>query len=56
MPNNLLNFLKGLIQGASKKIYLIVDNLRVNYCKIIKDLVFEPRELIDLFYLPSYVP
>jgi len=31
-----IKYLKGLIKGVSNKIYLIVDNLRVHHCKILK--------------------
>lgn len=51
-----IKFLKGLIKGISKKIYLIVDNLRVHHSKIVKEWVEEHKEEIELFYLPSYSP
>jgi transposase len=51
-----IKFLKGLIKGASRKIYLIVDNLRVHHSKIVKEWVANHSEQIELFYLPSYSP
>lgn len=51
-----IKFLKGLIKGISKKIYLIVDNLRVHHSKIVKEWNEKHKEEIELFYLPPYSP
>ena len=45
-----------LIKTSSKKILLIVDNLRVHHSKIVKEWVEQNKEKIELFYLPSYSP
>lgn len=49
-------FLQALIKDASKKVFLILDNLRVRHIKIVKAWVAERKEQIELFYLPSYSP
>lgn len=49
-------FLKRLIKSANKKIYLILDNLRVHHSKLVKQWVEENIDKIELFYLPSYSP
>ena len=49
-------FLKQLIKSKSKKIYLILDNLRVHHSKIVKQWVEENKYAIELFFLPSYSP
>lgn len=41
---------------AGKKVFLILDTLRVHYSNIIKVWVAEHKEQIELFYLPSYSP
>jgi transposase len=51
-----IKFLKRLIKGASKKIFLILDNLRVHHSKLVKEWIDENVESIELFYLPSYSP
>ena len=49
-------FLKRLIKGANKKIYLILDNLRVHHSKLTKQWVEKNTDKIEIFYLPSYSP
>ncbi len=39
-----------------KKIYLMVDNLRVHHAKLVKAWEEENKDKIKLFYLPSYSP
>ena len=52
----LIKFLKRLIKGSSRKIFLILDNLRVHHSKVVKQWVAEHSESIELFFLPSYSP
>ncbi|SFF22122.1 Transposase [Nitrosomonas sp. Nm166] len=52
----LIEFLQALIKDADKKIFLILDNLRVHHSKLVKAWVAERRAQIELFYLPSYSP
>jgi len=49
-------FMQQLIKTSPKKIFFIVDNLRVHHSKIVKDWVEENKERIELFYLPSCSP
>ena len=49
-------FLQALIKDAGKKVFLILDNLRVHHSKQVKAWVAERKEQIELFYLPSYSP
>jgi len=51
-----VTFLKSLIESSDKKIFLILDNLRVHHSKIVKAWVEEHQEKIALFYLPAYSP
>ena len=46
-------FLKRLIKGSAKKLFLILDNLRVHHSKIVKKWVEENSDKIALFFLPS---
>lgn len=52
----LIEFMKQLIKNESKKIFLILDNLRVHHSKIAKQWVEDNKSKIELFYLPSYSP
>ena len=51
-----VSFLERLIESSDKKIFLILDNLRVHHSKIVKAWVEEHKEKIVLFYLPAYSP
>jgi len=51
-----IDFLKRLIKGAKRKIYLILDNLRVHHSKPVKEWVEKNEDKIALFFLPSYSP
>jgi transposase len=51
-----IEFLSALIKDAGKKVFLILDNLRVHHSKVVKAWVAEHSEQIELFYLPSYSP
>ena len=52
----LIEFLQALIKDAGKKVFLILDNLRVHHSKLVKAWVNEHKDQIELFYLPSYSP
>jgi transposase len=53
-----LKFLKRLIAGARRKIFLIVDNLKVHKAKIVQAWLEKEdiKQRIEIFYLPSYAP
>lgn len=52
----LIDFLRRLIKDAGRKIYLILDNLRVHHSKPVKAWLVEHSHEIEVFYLPSYSP
>jgi len=52
----LITFLKRLIKGSAKKIFLILDNLRVHHSKLVKEWVEKHKDEIALYFLPSYSP
>ena len=51
-----LKFLRQLIKNRGRKIYLILDNLKVHHSKIVKKWVKKNERTIELFFLPSYSP
>ena len=54
--DTLIKFFKRLIKDADKKVYLVLDNLRVHHSKPVKKWVQEHKDQIELFFLPSYSP
>ena len=52
----LIDFMRRLIKDAGRKIYLILDNLRVHHSKPVKAWLAEHKAEIEVFYLPSYSP
>ena len=54
--NKFIEFLEALITDAGKKVFLILDNLRVHHSRLVKAWAAEHSEKIELFYLPSYSP
>ena len=47
---------KVIASNNNKKVYLIVDNLRVHHAKLVKAWEEENSKYIKLFYLPAYSP
>jgi transposase len=54
--DKLIEFLQTLTRDAGRKVFLILDNLRVHHSKIVKAWVAEHEEQIELFYLLSHSP
>jgi transposase len=51
-----LAFLKRLIKAADRKVFLIVDNLRVHKAKKVMAWADKHKDRIELFFLPAYAP
>ena len=52
----LLDFMKRLIRDAPRKVFLILDNLRVHHGKIVAKWLAENKDKIEVFFLPPYSP
>lgn len=52
----LIEFLKQFTKGKDRKMYLILDNLRVHHSKLVKKWEKENSAKIAIFYLPAYSP
>ena len=52
----LIRFMKRLIKGSKRKIFLILDNLRVHHSHMVKDWLKDYKSKIEVFFLPSYSP
>ena len=53
-----IEFLQQLIKSTDRKIFLILDNLRVHHSKIVKEWLAqkEIQARLEVFFLPSYSP
>jgi len=52
----LITFLKRLVKDAPRKVFLILDNLRVHHATKLQEWLSEQNGQIEIFYLPSYSP
>lgn len=52
----LIRFLERLIHDARRKVFLILDNLRVHRARAVQDWLAERTAEIEVFHLPSYSP
>lgn len=52
----LIDFFERLIKDADRKVFLILDNLRVHHAKLVKAWLADHQTQIEVFYLPSYSP
>jgi transposase len=51
-----IEFLQKVIDSSDKKVYIIVDNLRVHHAKLVTAWIEEHKNQIAIFYLPPYSP
>jgi len=54
--DTLIEFMGRLTKDSDKKIYLILDNLKVHHGKVVQVWLEEHKNTIQVFYLPSYSP
>ncbi len=52
----LIEFMRRLIKEASRKIFLILDNLKSHHAKMVSEWLDERKDRIEVFFLPSYSP
>lgn len=52
----LIDFMMRLVKDAKRKVYLILDNMRVHHAKPVKEWLKEHQKMIEVFYLPAYSP
>lgn len=52
----LIKFMDRLIKDVDKKVFLILDNLRVHHSGMVKDWLKEHKTQIEVFHLPAYSP
>jgi len=54
--NTLIKFMNRLVNDSNRKIYLILDNLKVHHAYVVRDWLEENKDKIEVFFLPSYSP
>lgn len=52
----LIDFMRRLINDANRKVFLILDNLRVHHGKIAAKWLEENKDKIEVFFVPPYAP
>lgn len=52
----LIDFFKRLVQDSERKVFLILDNLKVHHARKVKAWLAEHADEMEVFYLPSYSP
>lgn len=52
----LIEFLERLIMDVQRKVYMILDNLKVHHGKLVADWAELHKDQIRLYFLPSYSP
>jgi len=52
----LITFLRRLTKDVGRKVYLILDNLRVHHSELVRKWLEKHKDKIEVFYLPSYSP
>ena len=54
--DRLIGFMESLTKDAERKVYLILDNLRVHHSKQTQAWLEKNEEKIKVFFLPPYSP
>ena len=52
----LITFMRRLIHTSKKKVFLILDNLKVHHGKMVAEWISRHQDKIRLFFLPPYAP
>jgi transposase len=52
----LIKFMSRLVKDAGRKVFLILDNLKVHHAKKVSNWLSANRERIEVFFLPPYAP
>lgn len=54
--DKLIDFMTRLITDSKKKVFLVLDNLRVHHAKKVTAWLEKHKDRIEIFYLPPYAP
>jgi transposase len=54
--DKLIDFMRRLVKDSRKKVFLILDNLRVHHSKKVAAWLEKHKDEIEVFFLPPYAP
>lgn len=54
--DKLIDFMRRLVYDSDKKVFLVLDNLRVHHAKKVTTWLEKHQDEIEVFYLPPYAP
>jgi transposase len=54
--DKLIDFMRRLVHDSPKKVFLVLDNLRVHHAKKVMAWLEKHKHEIEVFYLPPYAP
>ena len=52
----LIRFLERLVRSSKRKVFLILDNLKVHHGKLVAAWLEKRKDKIEVFFLPPYAP
>lgn len=52
----LIQFMQRLIRTSERKVFLVLDNLKVHHGKLVKAWLEKHSEKMEMFFLPPYAP
>ena len=52
----LIRFMERLVRSSERKVFLILDNLKVHHGKLVTAWLEKQKDHIEVFFLPSYAP
>jgi transposase len=52
----LIDFMRRLVKDAGRKVFLILDNLKVHHGKLVATWLEKNKGKIEVFYMPPYAP
>ena len=55
-PDKLIDFMGRLVRDTGRKVFLILDNLRIHHAKRVSEWLEKHKVEIEVFYLPPYSP
>lgn len=54
--DKLIDFMRRLVHDGKKKVFLILDNLRVHHSRKVRQWLDKHKDEIEVFHLPPYAP
>jgi len=55
-PDKLIDFMRRLVSDSKRKVFLILDNLRIHHAKKVHQWLEKHKDEIEVFFLPPYAP